>query len=205
MPRLGEFPSFEEIWIGMATDYDAPRKTDDDAESIEALTERVPDRLSGSVDAEDADNPGSFDLSAADLADVELETVVIPPQNDVDLHANDMNFIAIAENGRLVGFNLLVGGGLSIDHGNKKTYARTASEFGFLPLEHTLAVAEAVPPGIQRPGAGRLPEAGGDAVMVGRTGNGQGARLRHLGAAGQRERGGKGEPTQRNVCGHGCF
>lgn len=71
-------------------------------------------------------------------------TVVIPPQNDIDLHANDMNFVAIAENGKLVGFNLLVGGGLSIEHGNKKTYARTASEFGFLPLEHTLAVAEAV-------------------------------------------------------------
>ncbi len=69
---------------------------------------------------------------------------MIPPQNDIDLHANDMNFVAIAENGKLVGFNLLVGGGLSIEHGNKKTYARTASEFGFLPLEHTLAVAEAV-------------------------------------------------------------
>lgn len=55
-----------------------------------------------------------------------------------------MNFVAIAENGKLVGFNLLVGGGLSIEHGNKKTYARTASEFGFLPLEHTTAVAEAV-------------------------------------------------------------
>lgn len=71
-------------------------------------------------------------------------TVVIPPQNDVDLHANDMNFVAIAENGKLVGFNLLVGGGLSIEHGNKKTYARQASEFGYIPLEHTLAVAEAV-------------------------------------------------------------
>ncbi|HGL6803726.1 TPA: assimilatory sulfite reductase (NADPH) hemoprotein subunit [Citrobacter amalonaticus] len=71
-------------------------------------------------------------------------TVVIPPQNDIDLHANDMNFVAIAENGKLIGFNLLVGGGLSIEHGNKKTYARTASEFGYLPLEHTLAVAEAV-------------------------------------------------------------
>ncbi|MDU2836629.1 MAG: assimilatory sulfite reductase (NADPH) hemoprotein subunit [Klebsiella pneumoniae] len=35
-------------------------------------------------------------------------TVVIPPQNDIDLHANDMNFVAIAENGKLVGFNLLV-------------------------------------------------------------------------------------------------
>ena len=30
-------------------------------------------------------------------------TVVIPPQNDIDLHANDMNFVAIAENGKLVG------------------------------------------------------------------------------------------------------
>ncbi|WP_034946667.1 assimilatory sulfite reductase (NADPH) hemoprotein subunit [Erwinia oleae] len=71
-------------------------------------------------------------------------TVVVPPHNDVDLHANDLNFVAIAENGKLVGFNLLVGGGLSIDHGNKATYARAASEFGYLPLDKTLAVAEAV-------------------------------------------------------------
>ncbi|MFJ5161402.1 assimilatory sulfite reductase (NADPH) hemoprotein subunit [Pantoea sp. NPDC088449] len=71
-------------------------------------------------------------------------TVVVPPHNDVDLHANDMNFIAIAEQGKLIGFNLLVGGGLSIDHGNKATYARTASEFGFLPLEKVLDVAAAV-------------------------------------------------------------
>ncbi|WP_127959599.1 assimilatory sulfite reductase (NADPH) hemoprotein subunit [Serratia microhaemolytica] len=71
-------------------------------------------------------------------------TVVIPPHNEVDLHANDMNFIAIAENGNLVGFNLLVGGGLSIEHGNRNTYPRTATEFGYVPLQHTLAVAEAV-------------------------------------------------------------
>ena len=44
----------------MATDYDAPRKTDEDTESIQALQERVPDKLSGVVDVEDADNPGSF-------------------------------------------------------------------------------------------------------------------------------------------------
>ncbi|WAT03109.1 assimilatory sulfite reductase (NADPH) hemoprotein subunit [Rouxiella chamberiensis] len=71
-------------------------------------------------------------------------TVVIPPQNDVDLHANDLNFVAIADNGKLVGFNVLVGGGLSIAHGDKATYARTASDLGFIPLENTLAVAEAV-------------------------------------------------------------
>ncbi|WP_445495002.1 assimilatory sulfite reductase (NADPH) hemoprotein subunit [Photorhabdus sp. SF281] len=71
-------------------------------------------------------------------------TVVIPPQNDVDLHANDLNFIAIAEGGKLVGFNVLVGGGLAMTHGDKNTYPRMASEFGYIPLEHTLAIAESV-------------------------------------------------------------
>ena len=66
----------------MATDYDAPRKSDDDSESIEALKERVPDNLSGSVDVEDADNPTSFDLPGADLSDVELDVVVLPAQRD---------------------------------------------------------------------------------------------------------------------------
>ncbi|MGC6563832.1 sulfite reductase subunit beta, partial [Escherichia coli] len=71
-------------------------------------------------------------------------SVVIPPYNDVDLHANDMNFIAIAENGHLVGFNVLVGGGLAMTHGDKKTFPRLASEFGYIPIDKTLAVAEAI-------------------------------------------------------------
>ncbi|MBS9438668.1 assimilatory sulfite reductase (NADPH) hemoprotein subunit [Photorhabdus noenieputensis] len=71
-------------------------------------------------------------------------TVVIPPQNDVDLHANDLNFVAISEGDKLVGFNVLVGGGLAMTHGDKNTYPRMASEFGYIPLEHTLAIAEAV-------------------------------------------------------------
>ena len=71
-------------------------------------------------------------------------TVVIPPQNDVDVHANDLNFVAIAENGQLVGFNVLVGGGLAMTHGDKATFPRKADDFGFIPLDKTLAVAEAV-------------------------------------------------------------
>ncbi|MEZ8742641.1 assimilatory sulfite reductase (NADPH) hemoprotein subunit [Photobacterium swingsii] len=71
-------------------------------------------------------------------------TVVIPPQNDVDVHANDLNFVAIADEGKLVGFNVLVGGGLAMTHGDKSTYPRRADDFGFIPLENTLAVAEAV-------------------------------------------------------------
>ncbi|GBL05998.1 assimilatory sulfite reductase (NADPH) hemoprotein subunit [Glaciecola sp. KUL10] len=71
-------------------------------------------------------------------------TVVIPPQNDVDVHANDLNFVAIAENGKLVGFNVLVGGGLAMTHGDESTFPRKASDFGFIPLDSTLDVAAAV-------------------------------------------------------------
>ncbi|HET8958518.1 MAG TPA: DUF4193 domain-containing protein [Microcella sp.] len=65
----------------MATDYDAPRKTDDDTDSIQALQERVPDKMSGVVDVDDSDNPG-FELAGQDLADLDLDVVVLPPQAD---------------------------------------------------------------------------------------------------------------------------
>ncbi|STO56089.1 assimilatory sulfite reductase (NADPH) hemoprotein subunit [Grimontia hollisae] len=71
-------------------------------------------------------------------------TVVIPPQNDVDVHANDLNFVAIADNGKLVGFNVLVGGGLAMTHGDTSTYPRKADDLGFIPLDKTLDVAAAV-------------------------------------------------------------
>lgn len=71
-------------------------------------------------------------------------TVVIPPHNDVDIHANDLNFVAIADGGKLVGFNVLVGGGLAMTHGDTSTYPRKASDFGFIPLSHVLEVAAAV-------------------------------------------------------------
>ena len=76
-------------------------------------------------------------------------TVTVPPNNEVDVHANDLNFIAIAEDGKLVGFNVLVGGGLAMSHGDTATYPRKADDFGFIALEHTLAVAEHVV-GVQR-------------------------------------------------------
>jgi len=71
-------------------------------------------------------------------------TVVIPPHNDVDVHANDLSFVAIADQGQLVGFNVLVGGGLAMTHGDKATYPRRAEDLGFIGLEHVLKVAEHV-------------------------------------------------------------
>ncbi|QDP00238.1 assimilatory sulfite reductase (NADPH) hemoprotein subunit [Thalassotalea sp. PS06] len=71
-------------------------------------------------------------------------TVVIPPQNDVDVHANDLNFVAIGDGDKLIGFNVLVGGGLAMTFGDESTYPRRADDFGFIPLEKTLDVAAAV-------------------------------------------------------------
>jgi hypothetical protein len=64
----------------MATDYDAPRKNDDDTESIEAIKERVPDKVASSIDSEDGDHIEGFGLQEH-MPD-ELDVVVIPPQED---------------------------------------------------------------------------------------------------------------------------
>ncbi len=66
----------------MATDYDAPKKSaEDEADSLEALKERVPAVNNVSIDAEDADNP-SIAIGGSDLSNVELDVVVLPQQDD---------------------------------------------------------------------------------------------------------------------------
>lgn len=55
----------------------------------------------------------------------------IPPNNDVDVLANDLGLIAVIENDKLIGFNIAVGGGLSTTHGNPDTYPRLATVIGF--------------------------------------------------------------------------
>ena len=70
--------------------------------------------------------------------------IAVPPVNDVDIFAHDLGFIAIVEQGELVGFNLTVGGGLGATHGDPTTYPRLADVVGFLKPEQLLAVAEAV-------------------------------------------------------------
>jgi len=57
--------------------------------------------------------------------------IAIPPNNDVDVLSNDLGLIAIAENGKLVGFNISAGGGLGATHGNPSTYPRIGTILGF--------------------------------------------------------------------------
>ncbi|MDB6108554.1 MAG: nitrite and sulphite reductase 4Fe-4S region, partial [Pedosphaera sp.] len=68
----------------------------------------------------------------------------IPPLNDVDVFTNCLGFIAIAEQGKLVGYNLLAGGGLGMSHGNAQTFPRIADVIGFITPEQLVAVSQAV-------------------------------------------------------------
>ena len=68
----------------MATDYDAPRKTDDELneESIEELKSRRVDKSTSSVDVDETEQAEGFELPGADLSGEELSVRVIPRQAD---------------------------------------------------------------------------------------------------------------------------
>jgi sulfite reductase (NADPH) hemoprotein beta-component len=70
--------------------------------------------------------------------------LAIPPLNDIDVFAQDLGLIAIAEHGRLAGFNLAVGGGMGATHGDPSTYPRLAEVIGFVTPQHLRAAAEQV-------------------------------------------------------------
>jgi sulfite reductase (NADPH) hemoprotein beta-component len=71
--------------------------------------------------------------------------VAVPPSNDVDVFAHDLGFIAILDaNGHVQGWNVTVGGGMGMTHGEPETYPRTADTMGFCASGDVLAIAEAV-------------------------------------------------------------
>ena len=68
----------------MATDYDAPRKTDDDLseDSIEELKTRRGDASSSNVDVDETEMAEGFELPGADLSGEEMSVRVVPRQAD---------------------------------------------------------------------------------------------------------------------------
>jgi len=70
--------------------------------------------------------------------------MAIPPSNDVDIFSQCLGFIAIQEGGKLVGFNVTVGGGMGMHHGQEKTFPRIADILGYIPAGKAVEVAEEV-------------------------------------------------------------
>ncbi|MDF2963833.1 MAG: sulfite reductase [Paenibacillus sp.] len=68
--------------------------------------------------------------------------MAVPPSNDVDVFSQDLGFIAIIEDGSLKGFNITVGGGMGMTHGDPLTYPQVAQVIGFCTPEQVVDVAE---------------------------------------------------------------
>jgi sulfite reductase (NADPH) hemoprotein beta-component len=69
----------------------------------------------------------------------------VPPSNDIDVFAQDLGFIAIVgKDDTIEGWNVAVGGGMGMTHGEPETYPRIADVLGFCRPEDLFAVAEAV-------------------------------------------------------------
>jgi sulfite reductase (NADPH) hemoprotein beta-component len=70
--------------------------------------------------------------------------IAVPPSNDVDVFSQDLGFIAIVEEGKLIGFNVTIGGGMGMAHGDKATYPQLGKVIGFCRPEQIYSVAEKV-------------------------------------------------------------
>ncbi|MEQ1715068.1 MAG: NADPH-dependent assimilatory sulfite reductase hemoprotein subunit [Hyphomicrobium sp.] len=70
--------------------------------------------------------------------------IAVPPDNDVDIFAHDLGFIAIEEKGAIAGWNVTIGGGMGMTHGDLNTFPRAADVLGFCTPEQAIKVAECV-------------------------------------------------------------
>lgn len=70
--------------------------------------------------------------------------IAVPPSNDIDVFSQDLGFIAIVEDGKLIGFNVAIGGGMGMSHGDKTTYPQLAKVIGFCTPGRIVDLAEKV-------------------------------------------------------------
>jgi sulfite reductase (ferredoxin) len=68
----------------------------------------------------------------------------LPEDNCVDIYANDLGFLCVVENNELIGFNVLVGGGMGMTPAKKDTFPALAKRLGFIRPDEVIDVATAV-------------------------------------------------------------
>jgi sulfite reductase (ferredoxin) len=68
----------------------------------------------------------------------------LPEDNCTDIHANDLGFLGVVVSGRLVGYNVLVGGGLGTTPSAQKTFPFLGVPLCYVDRGDMLAIGEAV-------------------------------------------------------------
>lgn len=70
--------------------------------------------------------------------------IAISDDNCTDVYTNCLGFIAVVRDGEVIGYNVVVGGGLGVTPSAKKTFPRLASRMAFVTPEQAVSVAEAI-------------------------------------------------------------
>jgi sulfite reductase (ferredoxin) len=70
--------------------------------------------------------------------------IALPEDNCVDVYTNDLGFIAVVRDGKIIGYNVTVGGGLGTTPSAKKTFPALAKRLAFITPDQALGVAEAI-------------------------------------------------------------
>jgi sulfite reductase (ferredoxin) len=70
--------------------------------------------------------------------------LALPDDNSIDVYAQDLGLLAVVEDGRIAGYNVLVGGGMGMTHGKPETFPHLARPICYTPTERVIDTAEAV-------------------------------------------------------------
>lgn len=70
--------------------------------------------------------------------------IAVPPSNDIDVYSQDIGLISIIEDDKLVGFNVTVGGGMGMKHGNTDTYPQVGRLLGYIDKDKAVEVSETI-------------------------------------------------------------
>jgi sulfite reductase (ferredoxin) len=70
--------------------------------------------------------------------------IALPEDNCIDIFAQDLGLLAHVENGHIVGYNVLVGGGMGMTHGNANTFPHLGQLVCYVPAADVLHMAESV-------------------------------------------------------------
>ncbi|MCL4110275.1 UNVERIFIED_CONTAM: hypothetical protein GTU68_038631 [Idotea baltica] len=70
--------------------------------------------------------------------------IALPEDNCIDVYTQDLGFLAVVEDDEIVGYNMLVGGGMGRTPAKKDTFPRLADELAFVTPGEAIAVSEAV-------------------------------------------------------------
>lgn len=70
--------------------------------------------------------------------------IALPEDNCIDLYANDLGFLAVVREGKIIGYNVTVGGGMGVTPSAAKTFPALAKRMAFVRPEQAIDVAKAV-------------------------------------------------------------